>query len=141
MSSEYNPASRVGQYYPQDANIKNIRVFGSPALRAQQSSAVVATGAAMSAANLLNGIITVDTSGGAGNVQLPLCSALDTAIGSSVYTGMSFQFQVVQHAHAANAATIITNTGWTILTLAAVTVVGGRIFTAIRTGAGAWSLF
>lgn len=98
-----------------------------------------ATGSTLTANELLGGIITVDTSGGAGNLQLPEATAIEAAL-PTLAVGGAFQFRVVQHNHASNAVTITTNTGWTLLANM-VTFTGVREFLVRRDNVGALQLF
>lgn len=127
---------RLGDSFP-DA----IQSYSSPVIRGFEVNSSIATGGTMTAAQLIDGIITVDTSGGAGNIQLPTAADLDAGFFGAPPVGTTFHFHIVQHNHGTNAATVTTNTGWTLLTGAAVVVVGPKDFVARRTGVATWSLF
>jgi hypothetical protein len=98
-------------------------------------------GATLTAANLLAGIIESNPSG-AINLQLPLATALDTALPTSV-AGDAFDFSVISVAGSTTIPTITTNTGWTLVGAMSFTAVAGNAgwFRAAKTGAGAWTLF
>jgi hypothetical protein len=117
-------------------------------LRQQGVPAAATVSATLSAANILAGIITVNQGGAAPSAQqLPLATDLDLALPSSVAND-SFDFSVTNiSVVAAEAASITTNTGWTLVgdmdvaaNSAATTKSAGR-FRARKTAAGAWSLY
>lgn len=102
----------------------------------------------MTAADMLAGIITVLQGAGAASAQqLPLATAMDTALPAFVAND-AFDFSVINtSATAAEAASITTNTGWTLVgdmdiqaNSAATTKSAGR-FRARKTAAGAWTLY
>jgi len=104
--------------------------------------------ATLTAAQVLAGIITVlQGAAGASAQQLPLATAMDTALPNSVAND-AFDFSVVNiSAVAAESASITTNTGWTLVgdmdvaaNSAATTKSAGR-FRARKTAAGAWTLY
>lgn len=111
--------------------------FGSQGSPVTRSTAVTLT-----AADILTGII-ISAPAGAINLQLPLATDFDTAIGANAPVGTSFDFSIINTAGAANAPTITTNTGWTITGTGVMSVsqnISGR-FRARKTGAGAWTLY
>lgn len=102
----------------------------------------------MTAADMLAGIITVlQAAGGASAQQLPLATAMDTAL-PAFGANDAFDFSVINtSAVSAEAASITTNTGWTLVgdmdiqaNNAATTKSAGR-FRARKTAAGAWTLY
>jgi hypothetical protein len=117
-------------------------------LVAQGVPAAATTSATLTAANILAGIITVNQGGaGASAQQLPLATAMDTAIPDSL-AGDAFDFSVINISTvAAESASLTTNTGWTLVgdmdfsaNSAATTKSAGRL-RARKTAAGAWTLY
>lgn len=106
------------------------------------------TSATLTAANILTGIITVNQGAGASSAQqLPLATAMDTAL-PRFAAGDAFDFSVINISTvAAEDASITTNTGWTlagnmdIASNAAATDKSAGRFRARKTGAGAWTLY
>ena len=102
--------------------------------------AVRSTTTTLTAADILGGLIST-VPAGAINLTLPLATDLDTAVGASAPNNTSFDFSIINTSGGANAATVLTNTGWTLLGAMAVNQnVSGR-FRARKTGAGAWTLY
>lgn len=99
------------------------------------------TAVTLAVADLLAGIIT-STPAAAINLQLPLATAMDTALPTSA-AGDSFDFSVISLAGSTNLPTITTDTGWTLVGNMTFTAVAGNAgrFRAAKTGAGAWTLF
>ncbi len=104
--------------------------------------------ATLTAAQMLAGIITVNQGGaGASALQLPLATAMDTALPDSA-AGDAFDFSVINiSTTAAESASLTTNTGWTLVgdldfaaNSAATTKSAGRL-RARKTGTGAWTLY
>lgn len=104
--------------------------------------------ATLTAAEVLAGIITVNQgSSGASAQQLPLATAMDTAMPDSI-AGDAFDFSLINiSVTAAEAASITINTGWTLVgdmdvvaNSASTTKSAGR-FRAAKTATGAWTLF
>jgi hypothetical protein len=119
-------------------------------LSQQGAPAAATTSATLTAANILAGIITVLQGGGANSAQqLPLATAMDTALPTSVASD-AFDFSVINLSVAAGeTASITTNTGWTLVgsmsidiqtAVSGATPSAGR-FRARKTGAGAWTLY
>lgn len=103
------------------------------------------TAATLTAAQLIAGILT-SAPAAAINLQLPLATAMDTALPAAA-AGMSFDFSLVNTSTtAANTDTITTNTGWTLvgnMVVPGATAgpgTSGR-FRARKTGTGAWTLY
>lgn len=91
----------------------------------------------LTAAQLATGIVT-STTAAAVAATLPLATAMDTANPLAVAT-TSFDFSVI--ATGANAVTMTTNTGWTLVgTMVVATVTSGH-FRAVKTGVGTWTLY
>lgn len=124
-----------------------VRVSGVE-LISQGAPSAATVSATLTAAAILTGIITVaQGAAGASAQQLPLATAMDTALPSSV-AGDAFDFSVINISTvAAESASITTNTGWTLVgdmdvaaNSAATTKSAGR-FRARKTAAGAWTLY
>jgi hypothetical protein len=106
------------------------------------------TDATLTAAEVLAGIITVNQGGGGtSSLTLPLATAMDTALPDAA-AGDAFDFSVINTSTvAAEDATLITNTGWTLVGEMTVesndadrAASSGR-FRARKTGSGAWTLY
>lgn len=118
---------------------------GSAGFGTQGAPAAKNTATTLTAAELLGGLITSGPAA-AINLQLPLATDLDTAVGA-VPNNTSFDFSIANTSTtAANTDTITTNTGWTLVGnmvvpgLTAGPGTSGR-FRARKTGAGAWTLY
>lgn len=106
------------------------------------------TNATLTAAEVLTGIITVNQgAAGTSAQQLPLATAMDTALPDSA-AGDAFDFSVINISTTdAEDATVTTNTGWTLVgnmgvqANNAVTEQSSGRFRARKTGAGAWTLY
>jgi hypothetical protein len=104
--------------------------------------------ATLTAAQLLTRIITVNQGGAAASeLTLPLATAMDTGFSDAGADG-AFDFNVINISTvAAEDATILTNTGWTLvgeMTVESNDADRARSaghFRARRTGAGAWTLY
>lgn len=114
-------------------------------LRQQGAPASQDTAATLTAAQILTGIITSNPAA-AVNLQLPLATAMDTALPTSI-AGDSFDFTIANiNGTAANTDTVTTNTGWTLVGnvvmpgLTAGPGTSGR-FRARKTATGAWTLY
>lgn len=114
----------------------------------QGAPAAATVSATLTAANLLARIITVlQGAGGASAQQLPLATAMDTALPTSA-AGDAFDFSIINiSTTVAESASVTTNTGWTLVgdmdvaaNSAATTKSAGR-FRARKTGTGAWTLY
>lgn len=110
-------------------------------LNNQGAASAVNAAATLTAAQILAAIITSNPSG-AINLQLPLATAMDTALPTSG-AGDAFDFSMISLAGSTNLPTITTNTGWTLVGNMTFTAVAGNAgrFRAAKTGAGAWTLF
>lgn len=114
----------------------------------QGAPAAKTTSATLTAAEVLTGIITVNQGGGGASAQqLPLATAMDTAVPDSA-AGDAFDFSVINISiNAAEDASVTTNTGWTLVgnmdiaSNAAATDKSAGRFRARKTGAGAWTLY
>lgn len=114
----------------------------------QGTPAAKTTDATLTTAEVLSGIITVNQGGsGTSSLTLPLATDMDTAFPDSA-AGDAFDFSVINiSTDAAEDATLITNTGWTLVGEMTVesndadrAASSGR-FRARKTGTGAWSIY
>lgn len=122
---------------------------GGVELVTQGAPTAATVSATLTAAAILAGIITVNQgAAGASAQQLPLATAMDTALPTSV-AGDAFDFSVINISTVdAEDATLTTNTGWTLvgaMDVPAYSAAGslnssGR-FRARKTGTGAWTLY
>lgn len=117
-------------------------------LVAQGAPTAKTVDATLTAAEVLAGIITVNQgAAGTSSQTLPLASAMDTAIPDAA-AGDAFDFTVINISTTdAEDATLITNTGWTLVgnmevqAASALTLNTSGRFRARKTGAAAWSLY
>ena len=130
------------------SGVNGVVRVGGVELKTQGAPAAATTSATLTAANVLTGIITVNQgAAGASAQQLPLASAMDTALPTAA-AGDAFDFSVINiSTNAAESASLTTNTGWTLVgdmdvsaNSAATTKSAGR-FRARKTGTGAWTLY
>lgn len=105
--------------------------------------------ATLTAAEVLAGIITVNQAAAStSEQQLPLASAMDTALPTSA-AGDAFDFSVINTSTVdAEDASVTTNTGWTLVGSmdihaysAAGSLNSSARFRARKTGTGAWTLY
>lgn len=143
----------IGGTTPADGTFNNVTVNTSvtnkgSSLTTQGAPNAQTVSATLTAANLLTRIITVNQGGAAASaLQLPLATAMDTALPASI-AGTAFDFSLINISTvAAESASITTNTGWTLVgdadvqaNSAATTKSAGR-FMARKTGTGAWTLY
>lgn len=114
----------------------------------QGAPTAATTSATLTAAEVIAGIITVNQGGSAASAQqLPLATAMDTAL-PDFGANDSFDFSVINiSTDAAEDASITTNTGWTLVgnmdvaSNAAATDKSAGHFRARKTAAGAWTLY
>jgi hypothetical protein len=114
----------------------------------QGAPAAATVSATLTAGNLTALIITVNQgAAGASAQQLPLATDLDTALPLSVARD-AFDFSVINISTvAAEAASLTTNTGWTLVgdmdvaANSAITTKSAGRFRARKTGTGAWTLY
>jgi hypothetical protein len=123
-------------------------VHRSIELRHQGTPAAKTVSATLTSTEVLNGIITVNQGATAASaLQLPLATAMDTALPNSIAND-AVDFSVINiSTDAAEAASITTNTGWTLVgdmdipsNSAATTKSAGRL-RARKTGTGTWTLY
>jgi len=119
----------AGGYQLGDGNLNEV-VLGVSTVLAKTAAAT------LTAAELVNDVITYN--GATANLTLPLATDVDTSV-SSAKVNSSFQFAIVNTG--SNTATVVTNTGWTLVgSMAVATAVSGQ-FLAVKTGTGTWSLY
>lgn len=115
----------------------------------QGAPAAKTTSATLTAAEVLTGIITVNQgAAGTSAQQLPLASAMDTALPDSA-AGDAFDFSVINTSTVdAEDASVTTNTGWTLVGSmdihaysAAGSLNSSARFRARKTGSAAWTLY
>lgn len=114
----------------------------------QGAPAAKTVSATLTAAEILSKIITVNQgSAGASALQLPLATDLDVALPTSV-AGDAFDFSLINISTvAAEAASLTTNTGWTLVgdmdvaANSAITTKSAGRLRARKTAAGAWTLY
>jgi hypothetical protein len=120
----------AGGYQLGDGNIGEVQ------LGTQAAPAAYTAAATLVAADLTNGIITLNN-GSDQNLQLPTVATLENTV-SSAKVNSSFVFSVL--ALGAGGATLTTNTGWTLVGASAKVTTANR-FLARKTGDGTWSLY
>ena len=98
--------------------------------------------ATLTAAAILTGLITVSQgASGASALQLPLATAMDTALPSSIAND-AFDFSVANiSVTSGETASITTNTGWTLVGEMTLAITTSARFRARKTGTGAWTLY
>ena len=121
----------AGGYQLGDGNTTEVNI-------ATQVTPVAKTAAAvLTAAEITAGIITY--TGAVANLQLPTVADTETLV-SSAKNDSCFDVVVI-NIGGTNAATVTTNTGWTIVGAAAVSAGTSAQFRARKTGDLAWSLY
>lgn len=116
--------------------------FGEQPLIAQATPTSQNATGTMTAAQIMNGIIT-STTAAAVSATLPLGSALETDLVAAYPTLAdldSFQFSVI-NTGGTNAFTIVTNTGWTLVGNMVVALSSSGRFLARRTAANTYVLY
>lgn len=118
-------------------------------LSQQPAPAAKTTSATLTAAEVLARIITVNQgAAGASALQLPLATDLQAALPADIAANDSFDFSLINVSTvAAEAASLTTNTGWTLVgdmdvaANSAITTKSAGRFRARFTGAGAFTLY
>jgi hypothetical protein len=129
----------AGGYQVGDGNLND------PLIDALPDPVVVTAAATLTAVQVLNGIMILNTAATTTNqaYTLPTVADLEAVLVNSDKVGTSFSFRVVNLGTSSGTATITTNTGWTLtgsLTMA-VPVTSGAVFIARKSAAGAWTLY
>ncbi len=104
----------------------------------QAAPTALTAGATATAAQLANGLFTFN--GTAGNLQLPTVAALEIGIPNAQKVDAAFDFFVVNTDNA-DAITLTTGTGWSIVGAAAVANSTSAHFRARKTGDGTWTCY
>ena len=128
-----------GGYQLGDGNLNE------PLIDALPDPIVVTAAAPLTAVQVLNGIMILNTAATTSNqaYTLPTVADLEAVLTNSDKVGTAFLFRVVNLGTSSGTATITTNTGWTLtgsLTMA-VPVTSGAVFIARKSAAGAWTLY
>ena len=128
-----------GGYQLGDGNLNE------PFIDALPDPIVVTAAATLTAVQVLNGIMILNTAATTSNqaYTLPTVADLEAVLTNSDKVGTAFLFRVVNLGTSSGTATITTNTGWTLtgsLTMA-VPVTSGAVFIARKSAAGAWTLY
>jgi len=122
----------AGGYQIGDGNINEAQLI------VQGAPTALTAGATATAAQLSNGLFTFN--GTAGNLQLPTVANLEIGIPNAVKVNAAFDFYVVNTDNA-DAITLTTGTGWTIVGTAAVSNGTSAHFRARKTGDGTWTCY
>ena len=124
----------AGGYQIGDGNINEAQLIvqGAP-------TAITATTATLTGAQLANGLITSNTSADT-VVTLPTVADLEAAISSAAKVNAAFDFAVAVD-DTAYQLTLSTATGWTLLGNMVVLENTGALFRARKTGDGTWTLY
>ena len=124
----------AGGYQIGDGNIGEAQLIvqGAP-------TAITATTATLTGAQLANGLITSNTSADT-VVTLPTVADLEAAISSAAKVNVAFDFAVAVD-DTAYQLTLSTATGWTLLGNMVVLENTGALFRARKTGDGSWTLY
>ena len=128
-----------GGYQIGDGNLNE------PLIDALPDPIVITAAASLTAVQVLNGILILNTAATTSNqaYTLPTVADLEAVLVNSDKVGTAFTFRVVNLGTSSGTATITTNTGWTLtgsLTMA-VPVTSGAFFIARKSAAGAWTLY
>jgi hypothetical protein len=102
-------------------------------------TAITATTATLTGAQMANGLITSNTSADT-VVTLPTVADLELAISSAQKVNAAFDFAVAVD-DTAYQCTLATATGWTLLGNMVVLENTGAMFRARKTGDGTWTLY
>jgi hypothetical protein len=111
---------------------------GEALLFVQGAPTALTAGATATAAQLANGLFTFN--GTAGNHQLPTVADLEAEVSSATKVNAAFDFYIV-NTDGADAITLTTGTGWTIVGAAAVANTTSAHFRARKTGDGTWTAY
>ena len=107
-------------------------------LDVQDAPVALTAAATLTAAQLVNGLITVSLTGAGANIQLPIVVTASGVTGvndvvSSAKTNSAFEFNVINLTASSYAATVTVGTGWTIVGAAAVSAATSGHFMARKT--------
>lgn len=106
--------------------------------------ATLTSGATLTAAQVLTGLILGSPGSSAASYQLPTVADLEDALPSAAKVGVTFDFSVLNvDGSGSGVITLTTNTGWTLAGLMTVVATAGtaQAFRARKTGATTWTLY
>lgn len=135
--------------YERNFNGSTWSTWVAPSKMRNTSVAAKTTSTTLTAAEIVGGLLTANqAAAGAANYTLPLAADLDTYLQSPA-VGTTFEFTLLNlSAVDAEDATVVTNTGWTLVGSMLVESTGGvpagpprGTFIARRTGTAAWTLY
>ena len=127
-----------GGYQIGDGNINEVDFTVIPV------PATATSTAALTASQLLNGILLGSPGTSAASYTLPSVADLEAALPSATKAGVSFQFSVVNvNGSSSGVITLVAGTGWTLVGLATVAATAGtaQAFRARKTGDTTWTLY
>ncbi len=96
--------------------------------------------ATLTVAQITNKILVANPSTSAAAYTLPLAATLDTTL-TNAKIGSTFPLTIVNLGTSSGVITMTTNTGWTLVGLATIAISSSAQFLALKTAAGAWTLF
>tara|TARA_R110000868_G_scaffold410205_2_gene697604 strand:- start:1838 stop:2239 length:402 start_codon:yes stop_codon:yes gene_type:complete len=106
----------------------------------QPTPATATVTATLTAAQILQGILVVDTGTTAASLTLPTVALLEATLSNS-RNDSSFELSVINIGASSGTVTMLVGTGWTIVGLATVLYTTSSIFRARKTGDGSWTLY
>lgn len=121
----------TGGYQYSDGNL------GEPLLLVQAAPTALTAAATLTAAQLGNGLFTYN--GAAVNLTLPTVADLEAFVSSVEKPDLAFDFFIINTG--ANTATLVVNTGWTIVGAAGTATAVSSHWRARKTGVGAWTCY
>lgn len=121
----------TGGYQYSDGNL------GEPLLLVQAAPTALTGAATLTAAQLGNGLFTYN--GAAVNLTLPTVADLEAFVSSAEKPDLAFDFFIINTG--SNTATLVVNTGWTIVGAAGTATAVSSHWRARKTGVGAWTCY
>jgi enolase len=121
----------AGGYQFSDGNV------GEPLLIVQTTPTALTAAATLTAAQLGIGLFTYN--GAAANLTLPTVADLEAFVSSGEKVDVAFEFYIINTG--ANTATLVVNTGWTIVGAAGTATATSSQWRARKTGVGAWTCY
>jgi hypothetical protein len=112
---------------------------GAAGVGSQVTPGTLNASGTLTAALMLTGLVT-STTGAAVAATLDIATAMDTAFGASAPNNLAFDFSVI-NTGGANAFTVGTAAGWTLVGNMVVALSTSARFRARKTGAGAWTMY
>jgi hypothetical protein len=106
----------------------------------QPTPATATVTATLTAAQILQGILVVDTSTTAASLTLPTVALVEATLSNS-RNDSSFDLSVINIGTSSGTVTMLVGTGWTIVGLATVLYTTSSLFRARKTGDGSWTLY